>query len=396
METYCIPFEEPSITGVELLQRSGVTTIVDPSSSFGQAVCKIDGEGCDYPLEDCFCQCQNLGENCVYWAYYHLVDGQWEYSGEGAGTYRVHDGDVEGWAWGPGTAGSGTEPPVIPFDQICPTGAEPSPTPTASPTPTPTYTPPATNTPTPSPTATPTPTPSPTPCMDATCSPLSTPTYAPVLYTFTADRVRLPAGECTTLRWDTEGATEVILRLPQGDLPVAARGTQEVCLTQTTNYLLVMRGGTEELKASLTITVLPIPSPTIAPVSSFTPAPVASPTPTPTATPFPAFTPTQVQSSMTDTPTAIPTTAVLPEPSPTPPPVGTPTVNLPPHAQIVTPPRPLPYKLRQRTPTPAASATPTTPSRAQGADWTHGWRAYALTLVLLALVVLWTYRRGKG
>ena len=58
----CIAFNEPQISGIELLQRSRFNFVVDPSGGLGSAVCSISGEGqeqgCQFPLEDCFCQCQ--------------------------------------------------------------------------------------------------------------------------------------------------------------------------------------------------------------------------------------------------------------------------------------------------------------------------------------------------
>ncbi len=182
VETYCVTFQEPELTGVEVLRRSGVPIIVDPTSSFGQAVCKIDGEGCNFPQEDCFCRCQQVGRECQYWAYYHLREGHWEYSGQGAGTYRVHPGDVEGWAWGSGSPGQGAEPPVYTFEAICLP-------PTSTPTPTWTSTFPSTPHPTSSPTVPftrvpPTPTPSatwtPVPRTFTPISPTVPPTFTPV------------------------------------------------------------------------------------------------------------------------------------------------------------------------------------------------------------------------
>ncbi|NPA91586.1 MAG: hypothetical protein GXO55_09095, partial [Chloroflexi bacterium] len=129
VETRCITFTEETLTGLEVLERSGIPIVVDPTGSFGPAVCKIDGEGCQYPQEDCFCHCQQLGATCEYWAYYHLRGDHWEYSGEGAGTYVVHPGDVEGWAWGVGEPGQGAAPPLITWQEICnPTPPTPTPT----------------------------------------------------------------------------------------------------------------------------------------------------------------------------------------------------------------------------------------------------------------------------
>ncbi|HDN79316.1 MAG TPA: hypothetical protein ENG33_02465, partial [Chloroflexi bacterium] len=127
--TRCIEFTEDAITGEDVLKRSGLRVILDYSSGMGGAVCKIEDEGCDYPQVPCFCQCMGGGE-CIYWAYFHLKNGAWEYSGTGCSNYYVHNGDVEGWAWGPGSPTGGTQPPVIPFEQICPASAS-SPTPTA-------------------------------------------------------------------------------------------------------------------------------------------------------------------------------------------------------------------------------------------------------------------------
>ena len=104
--TRCVEFSEPEISGYDALMNSGLDVV-----AAGWAICDIEGEsGC--PVEDCFCQCHGIP--CTYWTYWHLVDGNWDYSGVGAGVYKVHGGDVEGWSWG-----AGEPPPVVPFDQIC-------------------------------------------------------------------------------------------------------------------------------------------------------------------------------------------------------------------------------------------------------------------------------------
>jgi hypothetical protein len=118
--TACVSFSEPEITGLELLERAGISYLAQTSAA-GAAVCKIDGEGCDYPAEGCFCKC--TGAECVYWAYQRLRDGAWSYSQLGASATKVRPGDVDGWAWGSGPAGA--QPPVLSFDQIC--AALPSP-----------------------------------------------------------------------------------------------------------------------------------------------------------------------------------------------------------------------------------------------------------------------------
>lgn len=124
VRTACVAFEKESVTSATLLQMAGPQVIVDPASGFGEAICKIsDGDhsnGCDFPQEDCFCQCQ--GANCVYWAFYYLENGQWVYANTGPSHRQIKNGDVDGWVWGAGVAGSGTTdvtPPQLTFDEIC-------------------------------------------------------------------------------------------------------------------------------------------------------------------------------------------------------------------------------------------------------------------------------------
>ncbi len=123
VQTRCVAFSEPSLSGQQLLVRSGFPIIVNPNGAFGGAVCSINGAGCNYPGQDCFCRC--MSAQCEYWAYYHWVPagsgtaGNWEYSQTGAAGYEVKDGAVEGWSWGPGNFSSGTEPPKIAFADIC-------------------------------------------------------------------------------------------------------------------------------------------------------------------------------------------------------------------------------------------------------------------------------------
>jgi hypothetical protein len=130
--TRCISFAEKSITGLELLIRSGLRI-----TTWGTAVCRIEQEGCDYPAQRCFCQC--LATPCRYWSYWHRRDGRWAYSQVGAGYHRVRDGDIDAWLWGDGQS----PPSVVPFEQIC-TSTEPptgrntlalTPIPTATPEP---------------------------------------------------------------------------------------------------------------------------------------------------------------------------------------------------------------------------------------------------------------------
>jgi hypothetical protein len=97
-----VTFDEDSITGLDALQRAGTNPVVYQFGGQGGAVCRLLGVGRD------------AGPNCLggadgdarYWAYFRAPAGtsSFKYSSIGAGSARVHDGDVEGWKFGTGTA----------------------------------------------------------------------------------------------------------------------------------------------------------------------------------------------------------------------------------------------------------------------------------------------------
>jgi hypothetical protein len=133
VETRCVAFQEEEITGADLLLTySGFDAVVDASSGMGITVCRLEGEGCGYPSEACFCQCMGGGE-CAYWNYFYREPGssEWTYSALGAVLRKVRHGSVEAWVWG-----DGTTPPTFEgtFESICaaPT-AEPTVTSTVEP-----------------------------------------------------------------------------------------------------------------------------------------------------------------------------------------------------------------------------------------------------------------------
>src|SRR5690606_17297961 len=95
--TRCVEFSEPQLSGYDVLQRSQLELSID-ASGMGAAICRIDGEGCMTPQEDCFC---GMNQNPpLYWTYWRVVDGQWQYSNIGASMSMVQPGAVEGWVWG--------------------------------------------------------------------------------------------------------------------------------------------------------------------------------------------------------------------------------------------------------------------------------------------------------
>ena len=115
VETRCVAFPEPEITGYELLRRSGLEHEASVQG-MGALVCAIEGTGC--PPGDCLCQCKG-GDACTYWSYWHHSDGEWRYAPVGASAYQVKDGAVEGWSWGPGSVAEAIEPPSATFEEVC-------------------------------------------------------------------------------------------------------------------------------------------------------------------------------------------------------------------------------------------------------------------------------------
>ncbi|MCS6845928.1 MAG: ECF transporter S component [Caldilineales bacterium] len=196
-------------TGEQLLRAAGLSLTAE-YSAMGAAICSIEGVGCNYPMQPCWCQCTS--SPCVYWIYYYLANGQWVYSNLGASSRIVRAGDVDGWVWGAGTSNQGALPPVRTFAEIC-AAPTPTPTPTATATPTPL----PTDTPTPSPTATWTPTATGTATPAAGLSPApptATPVPSPTAIASPAAPTATPTATPTT--------TPPSLGTPGGPLPPPA------------------------------------------------------------------------------------------------------------------------------------------------------------------------------
>jgi hypothetical protein len=115
VQTVCVDFSEPEISGLELMQRSGIDLELDVQG-LGAAVCRIGQTGC--PANDCWCECKGGGD-CTYWSYWLRSGGQWQYSQGGASAYTVSDGDIQGWSWGPGAVNLAYSPPDLSFENIC-------------------------------------------------------------------------------------------------------------------------------------------------------------------------------------------------------------------------------------------------------------------------------------
>lgn len=106
LSTACISFTDSSISGLDLLEQSGLDIQTATNPNQGTAVCKIDQVG--NPSADCFGSMPN------YWSYWMLGQNGWEYSATGVEQSRVTAGSVNAWSWG-----LGDPPPAISFQNIC-------------------------------------------------------------------------------------------------------------------------------------------------------------------------------------------------------------------------------------------------------------------------------------
>jgi hypothetical protein len=107
---FCVPVSA-QMSGIDLLQRSGLKLAVQDYGGDSVTVCRIGGTGTDYPTKSCFADCPNVSRECRFWGYYLLgPDGSWRFSNEGPGSHRVRAGEVEGWRWGIQTTGGGDPP----------------------------------------------------------------------------------------------------------------------------------------------------------------------------------------------------------------------------------------------------------------------------------------------
>ena len=137
VESICISFDGDSLSGIELLERSGLDMQAN-YSPLGAAVCKIGTIGC--PADDSCLKCQEP----LFWSYWRLINNEWVYSARGASVSEVRDGDVDAWVWG-----YGVEPQPASFDDICIKSEATTPTHTSTNTPLATSTPQVTGTPIP-------------------------------------------------------------------------------------------------------------------------------------------------------------------------------------------------------------------------------------------------------
>lgn len=105
--TRCVEFISPTISGLQLLDLSGLQY-----TDLGGFVTSIDNEACTWG-----------GPGCWWWSYWlsDAGDGAWAFSPVGAGSRTVHPGAVDGWQAQPdGTFNPPARLPALTFADICP------------------------------------------------------------------------------------------------------------------------------------------------------------------------------------------------------------------------------------------------------------------------------------
>ncbi len=98
-----VPLNE-SVSGIELLRRSGVSLVTVGFGGLGEGVCRIEETGCEVgPCRSRLCQTGD--RDSPYWRYFQAGEqGQWVASPLGGSATKVEPGGVDGWSWTPDDA----------------------------------------------------------------------------------------------------------------------------------------------------------------------------------------------------------------------------------------------------------------------------------------------------
>src|SRR5437588_5782741 len=106
--TRCVAFAEAQISGLQLVERSGVEYQAQNFGSIGSAMCQLDREPSSVP-PGCF-------GSGAYWQYFHRQGASWQASAVGASSSVLRDGDMDGWHYASGT---GQAPGAASFASVC-------------------------------------------------------------------------------------------------------------------------------------------------------------------------------------------------------------------------------------------------------------------------------------
>jgi hypothetical protein len=109
-----VPFAEEEISGMELLQRSGLDIVTVGFGGLGEGVCQIETTGC--PVSECRQRlCQTSDPQSPFWQYVQQTEpGVWTPYALGANGSKVRNGDIEGWSW----SGVPPEMPALSMEDI--------------------------------------------------------------------------------------------------------------------------------------------------------------------------------------------------------------------------------------------------------------------------------------
>jgi hypothetical protein len=110
---------------VDRLTALEATGLIFETAFGGDAVCKIEEEGCPGNDTDCWCQCPfTPGEPCTFWIYFPVNETGDEWGDMNTWPLpELEDGDVSGWVWGEVDVEASpwvplVEPPFYTVDQI--------------------------------------------------------------------------------------------------------------------------------------------------------------------------------------------------------------------------------------------------------------------------------------
>jgi hypothetical protein len=120
--TRCVAFAASSVSGEELLDRSGLAWSSQTFGGFGDAVCALDGEPAHYA--DC------PGKDSYWAVFVARGGGSWQLANLGISALVLHDGDAEGFRYVPA---SGTPAAPVSAGGVCAAAATPAPHRTVAP-----------------------------------------------------------------------------------------------------------------------------------------------------------------------------------------------------------------------------------------------------------------------
>ena len=104
----CVSFAEDHLSGLQLIQRSGLEYQVKSFGSLGNAVCQIDREPATVPA-GCF-------GSAASWQYFQRSASGWKQAASGPDTTTVSNGGMDGWLY---AAGQGNLSGQVSFAQVC-------------------------------------------------------------------------------------------------------------------------------------------------------------------------------------------------------------------------------------------------------------------------------------